>query len=275
MITPTRELPNPENRGWNSNSAFVVTGEGVLLFDSGSSAAIGRALRDTIATVTDQPVRWIVNSHAHGDHWLGNAAFTDTVERIYATSTVAAAVEIGGATWVRLFDDMTGGITGDTPVVAPNSAIDERTELDLGGTRIVLVPGNSGHSPGDLMMWLPDSRVLAGGDIVYSDRMPSTNNSSLLAWIEVLKYLKELEPGAVIPGHGAVTDAGGLERLESLLTDLWDAVAAAYDDGLADFEMLPIVREALAEYAADHPGLEEKLPRDLPHVYLQVEAEAF
>jgi len=83
IVTPTRELPNPENRGWNSNSAFVVTSSGVILFDTGSSVEIGKAIKQTIASVTGQPVRWIINSHAHGDHWLGNAVFKDTVKNIY------------------------------------------------------------------------------------------------------------------------------------------------------------------------------------------------
>ncbi len=275
VVTPTRDLPNPENRGWNSNSAFVITGDGVLVFDTGSSTAIGEALKATIASVTDQPVRWIVNSHAHGDHWLGNAAFGDTVEKIYATKTVAAAVKIGGSNWVRMFNDMTGGVTGDSEIVEPDTFIDERVELDLGGTEVVLFPGNSAHSPGDLIMWLPQSRVLAGGDIVYSDRMPSTNNSALQSWLEMLDTLQQLQPAKVIAGHGVVTDAAGLARLETLLTDLWDAVAAAYDEGMADFEMLPVVQQALSAYADEFPGLEEKLPRDLPHVFLQVEAAAF
>ena len=77
IITPARDYPNPENRGWNSNSAFVVTTEGVLLFDTGTSREIGESIKKVIAAVSSKPVRWIVNSHAHGDHWLGNVAFNN------------------------------------------------------------------------------------------------------------------------------------------------------------------------------------------------------
>ena len=275
IVTPTRELPNADNGGWNSNSAFVVTGSGVLLFDSGSSTAIGRALEQTIAGVTAQPVRWIVNSHAHGDHWLGNAAFADSVEQIFASPEVAAAIKSGGATWVEQFDAMTGGITGDSQILAPDSIVEEAMKLSLSGEEIHFMLAGGSHSPGDLMLWLPRQQVLIAGDVVYSDRMPSTNAGDLRQWLETLDRLRQLQPRVVVPGHGAVTDIAGVERLHALLTELWTAVEAGVDEGLSDFEMLPQVSEALASYKSFYPGLDDKLKRDLSHVYLQVEAAAF
>ena len=274
IVTPTRQLPGVANGGWNSNSAFVVTGSGVLLFDSGSSTAIGTAIRETIATVTSQPVRWIVNSHAHGDHWLGNAAFDDDVE-IFATSRVIATIEQGGEAWVRRFDRMTEGITGDSVIRLPNRPIDARTELTLGEERFVFMLSGGSHSPGDLMLWLPRTGLLISGDVVYSDRMPSTNAGDLWQWIAMLDELQALQPRGVIPGHGKVTDGAGLERLQRLLAELWKAVEAGIDEGLSDFEMLPQVSAALAGFRPDYPGLDDKLKRDLSHVFLQVEAAAF
>ena len=275
IVTPTRDLHNAENGGWNSNRAFVVTDSGNLLFDSGSSSGIGQAIRRTIATVTPQPVRWIVNSHAHGDHWLGNAAFADSVERIFATTAVIEAIESDGAGWVGRFDRMTGGITGDSAILAPDRSVERETEISLGGESLVFLLSGGSHSPGDLMLWLPRQEVLISGDVVYSDRMPSTNAGDLQRWIGTLERLRQLEPGVVIPGHGAVTGGTGLDRLHALLSALWTAVEAGYDEGLSDFEMLPRVREALAPFRAYYPGLDDKLGRDLSHVFLQVEAAAF
>jgi len=275
IITPTRDFPSPDNGGWNSNSAFVVTRDGVLLFDTGSSTAIGRALRQTIASVTDKPVRWIINSHEHGDHWLGNAAFSDVRPAIYASQAVAELIRHGGSRWVGMFNEMTAGLTGDSAVVTPDQTIDAATDLDLGGMRMQMMLSGGSHSPGDLMLWLPDSRVLIAGDVVYSDRMPSTGAGKLKQWIETLEDLLALGPEVVVPGHGVITNAAGLERLHGLLTALWQAVEDGIDAGRSDYEMYPDVVEALAEYKSDFPGLEEKLRRDLSHVFLQVEAAAF
>ncbi|MGB1108920.1 MAG: MBL fold metallo-hydrolase [Gammaproteobacteria bacterium] len=249
--------------------------DGVLLFDTGSSRAIGDAYRETIAGVTDKPVRWIVNSHAHGDHWLGNAAFEGTAERIIASKKTAQAIKISGQTWIDLFNRMTGGITGDSKIVPPTEQLEGRTELDFGGVQAVLFPSGDSHSPGDLLLWIPELRVLMGGDVVYSDRMPSTNNSKIDRWIEKLDELVALEPEVVIAGHGEVTDVRGLIRLRDLLVAFREAVAAGIDEGKSDFEMLPDVLEALAPYEEHFPGLEEKVRRDISHVFLQVEQAMF
>ena len=272
---PTRELPNPQNRGWNSNSAFVVTGKGVLVVDTGSSTEIGEALKTAIAGVTDQPVRWILNTHAHGDHWLGNAAFEDSVEKIYATQSVIDQIRAQGENWVANFKRLTDGATGNSRIVAPDTAINSRQELQAGNKTIVLFPSGDSHSPGDLLLWLPDDRVLISGDVIYSDRMPSTNNSNLQQWIKLLPELEQLQPEAVIPGHGNVTDVRGIERLHELLTALWQAVEEGVNAGLAAYETVPLVRDKLDDFAGDYPGMDEKLARDVPRVYLQVEAATF
>jgi glyoxylase-like metal-dependent hydrolase (beta-lactamase superfamily II) len=275
VLTPSRDLPNAENRGWNSNSAFVVTESGVLVFDTGSSTAIGAALKETIQEITNQPVRWIINSHAHGDHWLGNAAFGKSAEHIYASNAVIEQVRADGRTWVERFQRMTKGATGNSQILLPNTPIDQRTELILGGVKMVIVPSGNSHSPGDLMLWLPESRVLISGDVVYSDRMPSTYASNLRQWISQLTQLERMQPKVVIPGHGKVTDVSGIVRLRELFETLWRAVEQGYQAGKSDYEMLPQVSRALAGFREHYPGLDDKLKRDISHVYLQVEAAAF
>lgn len=273
VVTPTRELPNPENKGWNSNSAFVVTGEGVLVFDTGSSEVIGTALRRAIAAVTDQPVKWVVNSHAHGDHWLGNAAFPEA--EIIASPEVTARMQQDGARWVGEFKRMTAGATGEPRLVPATTRIASRTVRTLGDTKVVIFPSGGAHSPGDLLVWLPGQQVLFAGDVLYSDRMPSTFDSDLRQWVRLLESIEELQPLAVVAGHGEVTDLQGVRRLRHLLSDFWQAVEEGYEAGLAGYEMVPAVSAALAEYRADYPGLDEKVRRDISHVYLQVEAAAF
>lgn len=275
VITPTRELPNPENKGWNSNSAFVVTDSGVLVFDTGSSEVIGEALGRAVAQVTDRPVRWVVVSHGHGDHWLGNAAFPDA--EIIATPEVAERIRAEGENWIRNFNRMTEGATGASRVVPPTTTIDTRTRRDLGGTEAVFIPSGGAHSPGDLLVWLPERKVLLAGDVLYSDRMPSTFDADVRRWITQLEEIQALipPPAVIVPGHGAVSDMAGVGRLQALLEEFWQAVRAGYDAGKQGFEMVPDVQRALAEYRDDYPGLDEKVQRDIGHVYLQVEAAAF
>lgn len=275
IITPSRELPNPQNLGWNSNSAFVVTNAGVILFDTGSSVPIGKAIKNSIAEVTDAPVRWIINSHAHGDHWLGNAAFKDTVEHIYASKPVVDKIKADGVSWVDRFNRMTDGATGESSILPPNTTVEERMELSAGNKKVMLFLSSDSHSPGDILLWLPDEKVLISGDVVYSDRMPSTHDSNLTNWIHLLGALEEMRPKVVIPGHGRVTDVNGIIQLKNLLQTFWSAVEKGYEENQTDYEMVTDVINEMAEYEPLYPGLAEKVKRDISSVYLQIEAANF
>ncbi|WP_299878023.1 MBL fold metallo-hydrolase [uncultured Cocleimonas sp.] len=273
--TPSRALPNPENQGWNSNAAFVVTDSGVILFDTGSSFFIGFAMKKAIAQVTDQPVRWIINSHAHGDHWLGNAAFKDSVKDIYATEQVAKNIKSEGKNWVDNFNTLTKGATGESEILAPKTFITERTKIKLGDKEITLFLSGDSHSPGDILMWLANEKVLVTGDVIYSDRMPSTFDSNIPQWIKLLGELEGMKPNVVVPGHGVVTDKQGVTRLKNLLQTFWSAVEAGYEEDKSAYEMAPEVIVAMSEFKSHYPGLEEKVQRDISKVYLQVEAASF
>ena len=275
VISPARDFPNVENKGWNSNSGFVVTPDGVLLFDSGSSQTIGMALKRTIAKVTDKPVRWIVNSHGHGDHWLGNAAFQRPDLVIFASETVTKRIRNEGKDWIERFNGMTNGATGTSGIVIPTTPVTERTKKTLGGVEVVFIPSGDSHSPGDIVMWLPKQRVLMTGDVVYSDRMPSTFDSKVQQWIKFLGELEKLQPKVVVPGHGGLADVGAIRRQRELFQDFWAAVKKGFEAGKTDFEMAPDVNKALSKYRKYYPGFDEKLGRDISYVLLQVEAASF
>jgi glyoxylase-like metal-dependent hydrolase (beta-lactamase superfamily II) len=170
---------------------------------------------------------------------------------------------------------MTDGATGKSEISVPDTLIEGQTQLMPGGVQVSLFLSGNSHSPGDVLMWLPEQEVLVSGDVVYSDRMPSTFESDLSRWIGMLGEIIAMQPKVVIPGHGNVTDLDGVLRLRDLLQAFWAAVEHAYDAGKADYEMVPDVTAALAEYAAYYPGLTEKVKRDISSVYLQVEAASF
>ena len=91
----------------------------------------------------------------------------------------------------------------------------------------------------------------------------------------MLDELQALDPAAVIPGHGDVTDVEGLRHLHALLSGIRDEVKKGYEAGLSDYEMLPAVLENLQQFEEYYPGFKDKLGRDISHVYLQIEAAEF
>jgi len=275
VITPARDFPTVENRGWNSNSTFVVTKDGVLVVDSGSSETIGQALRRVIAGVTDRPIRWIVNTHGHGDHWLGNAALADAGTEVYATSTVRSRIDREGADWVARFNTMTGGATGVSRVLKPTQVIDARTAIAFGTLQVELIPSGDAHSPGDLVVWLPQQKVLVGGDVLYSQVAPATFDAKLPRWMAFLQELEALKPVMIVPGHGPVAAGAAIGWQRAYFEDLWKTVEAGQQAGKPDFEILPAVRTVMARHKRHFPHLEDRIGESVSHTYLQVEAESF
>lgn len=275
VITPVLDFPNEKNKGWNSNSAFVVTPEGVLVFDTGSSAIIGKALRRTIATVTDKPVKWVINSHGHGDHWLGNVSVADKGAEIISTDKVKARIEKEGMDWADRLKRMTKGVTGDTEPMAPNKIINGKSSRDFGGIKVELIPSGSSHSPGDVLAWLPQQKVLLSGDVVYTDRLPSVFESNMQQWIKFLGELENLKPAIVVPGHGEVGNLSDITFMKNYLKDFWQVMYKGYEAGKSDFEMRADVVKVLGKYKQRFIGFDKYIGNDISNVYLRVEEAAF
>ncbi|WP_126452810.1 MBL fold metallo-hydrolase [Sulfuriflexus mobilis] len=275
VITPARDFPNAENKGWNSNSGFVVTAEGVLVVDTGSSEKIGAALRETIRTVTDKPVKWVVNTHGHGDHWLGTHAFIGEGAEVIASDTVAGRIENEGEYWVNLFNSMTEGAIGQPQTVVPATRVTGHMKRRLGGLEVELLPSGSSHSPGDVLVWLPGKKVLIAGDVVYTDRAPATFDGKVKQWIAFLTELEAMPVEVVIPGHGNVGSKADITRQRDYLAAIWASVSAGFEEERQAFEIIPQARANTAQFAEFYPGYEKNLPESVSHVYLQVEAAAF
>lgn len=276
IISPAKSFPDAENLGWNSNTAFVETQSGLLVFDTGSSETIGKALIKAIRSVSDKPIKWVINSHSHGDHWLGNGAFAaEKPAEMIASDVAIGKMKQMGHEWVGRFYDMTEGATGKFEPVPAKDAVVKAMQRDFGGVEVqVLFSGNS-HSPGDIVFWLPQQRVLLTGDTLYTKRPPATFDAQVKQWALFLNEMASLKPQAVIPGHGPVSDVSGLTNLQDYFETLWSLVAEGYDEGLPDYEIAPGIKEKMQRFESIYPGLYERLGESISHVYLQVEASEF
>lgn len=276
IVSPHLEAPNPHNQGWMSNVAFVVGRDGVLLFDTGSSEAIGRAIVQAVRAVTDKPIRWVVNSHEHGDHWLGNAGVAGLETPIYASVTAAANMRKEGSNWVGQFKELTGGATGESALRLPDQIIQARRKQMLSDIEVEFIPVGPAHSPGDMVVWLPQAQVLLAADVLFNQRLPVTFDSDLANWMKILKdVLEPLQPLAVVPGHGPVGDLATLQAERRYFETLWQQVTVLQQQGKQDFEIAAQVRQMLPEYRRQYPDFDTQIGNSISHFYLQVERASF
>ena len=246
IVSPSFGLPTPENKGWNSNSHFVVTDKGVLLFDTGSSEIIGNEIKKAIKSVTKKPVRWVVNSHSHADHWLGNAGFTDTGAEIIASERAVRVMKEDGQGPVDAFSRMTKGATGTTHVKYPTLLLSQGEKRNIGGLDVEFILSNDAHSPGDILMWLPKQKILIGGDVLSSQWMPIlTYHGNVPHLIETLYDVAKLNPEIVLTGHGNATSGKSIKRDADLVAGVWKRVKEGYGDNKKPAEIILAVSDEL------------------------------
>jgi len=261
IIAPSYGRPSPENKGWNSNSHFVVTDNGVLVFDTGSSEQIGKEIIKAIQSVTEKPVRWVVNSHSHADHWLGNAAFVTAGAEIIASKLSMIEMEKDGLGVVNAFARMTKGATSPTQIAFPSSFVIHKEKRSFGGVDVEFIFANDGHSPGDVLMWLPKQKIIMGGDVLSSEWMPiMTHHGNVPGLIETLNAVLKLKPKAVLPGHGQITSDKSVKRDAEFLAAVWRLVKDSHQKGMKFEDMLSVVRQKFAsEYSGQYKDFDSTI----------------
>lgn len=271
IVSPSFGLPTPENKGWNSNSHFVVTETGVLLFDTGSSELIGQRIKRTIASVTDLPVRWVVNSHSHADHWFGNAAFPEA--EIITSKPALATMKDHGPGSLAFYTRVTKGSLGATELVYPTVLLTKNQTRTFGGVTVSFIFSNDGHSPGDLLMWLPHQKIVVGGDVLGSDWMPIvTGHGNVPSLIQTLKDVAAMEPEIVLTGHGqATTVVASVTRDAAFLSRIWAQVKADHGQKTIDEIVVTVQSEMGPTYSSSYKDFGSDIKR---YVTLLVELQS-
>ena len=199
--------PSYENANHNNNLSFVVTTDGVLVFNAGGNYLLAKAMHDEIKKITDQPVKYVVYENAQSHAILGGNYWREQGATII--SHVLADKEIqhhGEDIYDRAARRLKDKIIG-SKIVRPDLTFEEKMSLPMGDTQIDLLYIGSTHSPDDIQLWLPEQKLLISGDAAFNERMlPVFPHTDTGAWIQAWDKIEALEPKIIIPGHGGPTD---------------------------------------------------------------------
>lgn len=263
----------PANQGLNANIGLVLTSEGAVLIDSGATARSARRIHEAVRKVTSKPVKWVINTGGQDHRWLGNGYFQAQGAQLIAHARGEADLRNRGNDHLQALRAALGdGAEGTVPTLPERWITGPDERLDLGGVSFEFRHRGGAHTPGDMLVWLPKTRVLFSGDVVYVDRLLGVIPvSRTLPWLTTFAEIERLSPERIVPGHGRVTDlatsqADTRDYLVALRTHMKKAVDEGQDISAAvkAFDARPWLRLLNAA---------ELMPGNASRTYLELERE--
>ncbi|SHK66421.1 Glyoxylase, beta-lactamase superfamily II [Marinobacter antarcticus] len=195
-----------ENNGHNNNLSFIITEKGVVVMNGGDNYLLAKALHNSIHSVTDKDVKYVVNENGQGHAMLGNSYWRDQGVPIIAHESAIEEFREHGEIKLAAMENRNKEKAEGTYVAVPDIGFSDRYDLDMGDVKIELRYFGPGHSPGDIALWIPQDKLLITGDLGFHQRLLAVfDDTDTGAWIESFDKMSELNPETVIPGHGEPT----------------------------------------------------------------------
>jgi glyoxylase-like metal-dependent hydrolase (beta-lactamase superfamily II) len=206
--------PTYENSGHNNNLSFIVTGDGVVVVNGGAAYGLARALHDEIKALTDQPVKLVFNENAQGHAMLGNSYWAEIGVPIVAHVDAATEVKAYGGSILEEMKRYNGDKAEGTYVQGPTETFEDAYIVEMGDFRIEARYLGPAHSPGDIVIWLPEQSLVISGDMAFHERMLPIFEDTLTAdWLDTWDtQFEALQATYVIPGHGHPTNMDQVRR---------------------------------------------------------------
>lgn len=281
-------VPDSVNEGHTSNAGFVVTDEGVVVYDALGTPALGYRLIQRIREVTDKPIKRIVISHYHADHIYGLQAFDEhagkpevIAQRLALGYIGGSAASQGEAAQRRLEqrrEALFPWVDENTYLVPPDTTFEKEYTFEMGGLTFVLRHMGPAHAPGDSIMLIKELGVLFSGDVIYKGRIPflDSPDTDIERWLEGLAYLENLDPTPrfIIPGHGDASDDvhRAISFTQGYLQYVRDRMGKAAENFVPFDEAY---RNTDWSQYEDMPAFEASNRGNAYRIYLEMEARSF
>ncbi len=213
-----------------ANIGFIIGNECVAVIDTGGSVKIGQKLLDSIHAITNKPICFVINTHVHFDHILGNKVFVSEKTSFVGHYQLAEAIERNRPFFLENYKNNLGSNPDASSIIGPDILVDKMMQLDIGGRSLTLIPFATSHSHNDLIVIDNKTKTLWSGDLIFRQRIPSLTGS-LRGWLKTIDDLRQLDVKEVVPGHGSI--AASIEQaieqqvgyLQSLLDETREAIA--------------------------------------------------
>jgi glyoxylase-like metal-dependent hydrolase (beta-lactamase superfamily II) len=270
---------------WGWSNAGLVAGDGAsILVDTLFDVPLTRNMLEGMSSITaTKPITTVFNTHSNGDHWFGNQLLKD--REIIASSAATAEMPSAGPERLealRLLPGPTGDFAreifapfdwSDFEATLPTRTFDGRLDLDIGGIQVQLIELGPAHTGGDTIAYVPSSKTLFTGDLLFIGGTPIIWAGPLSNWVKACDVMLDLDVEQVVPGHGPITDKDGIRQVRDYLTFVDVETRKRHDAGMSAEEAVADI--ALGEFGkwAEHGRIAQnvlavyyELEPTMPHV---------
>ena len=258
-----------DGEGVDSNTTFIITREGVIVIDTRVNPEEAEKVMAQIREHTDQPIRYVINTHYHGDHTFGNQVFAGSRGIIAHKNVRRSLAGSLGRDHLERFKGF--GLPGldAVQITPPNLVFEKKMDLYLGGYHLELIHLGRGHTDGDIFVYMDALKTVITGDLVFNHQHPYMGDGYLEEWIRTLKYIEDNNNEVVIPGHGEVGGKPIVIAMKHYLLDLKTQVQHRVKAGDDLETTVQAVREGmLKKYKAW--GKPDRLEGNIKRVFLEL-----
>ncbi len=215
-----------------ANIGFVIGARCAAVIDTGGSVRIGHALRAALAQQTRLPICYVINTHDHVDHVLGNDAFRNDHASFVGHQRLPAEMARNRRYFLQQYAADLRQPPGADQIIAPDRTVVDTLQLDLGDRRLQLRAWPTAHTDCDLTVLDERTGTLFTGDLLFRERLPAVDGD-VAGWLGVIDKLAAAPVQRAIPGHGPLADdlAQALQPERQYLRALLDDVQHQFDDG--------------------------------------------
>ncbi len=194
------------NSGHNNNLTFVVTTDGVLVFNASDNYLLAQAFHTEIKKITDQPVKYVVLENAQGHAMLGTNYWQTQGAQVIAHVDALYEMKEYGDQIIERMQNGRRDKSQYTVLAYPDKTFDDKMVIEMGDDRFEILHLGPAHSPGDISVWMPKKKIMIAGDIAFRQRLlPVMEHTDTAGWIKTWNIFEELKPEIIIPGHGSPT----------------------------------------------------------------------
>jgi len=214
-----------------SNAGFIVGNDYVVVVDSLATVGLTQRFKEEIRKITDKPVRYLVNTHHHGDHTYGNHVFAGAtiISHEACRREVTETRIMDSALLNAIFPEFDFRGIAATPA---DITFDKELTLHIGGREVRLLHLGPGHTTGDIIVYLPDEEIIFAGDFIFLYSTPVAMDGSFAGWLNNLDAMAKLNARTYVPGHGPVCGSEGLNLCRDYIVLILREARKRFDKGL-------------------------------------------